>query len=328
MLNRYQPANYPVMRQAALSALFLIPLAIGVWMVSDTEKETITVQNTNTIVVEPLPSSPSITPLQIEPEDIEANSAMVYDLRTDTVLFAKNETEVLSIASVAKLMTALLVTELIDHHSVVLTVSPEAVRQYGNSGLRVGERITADNLNQYALLSSSNDAAYALAHSIGDQLFEGEGSQAFVDAMNVRAKEIGLTETAFQNPTGLDISTVESGALGTAKDVNELMAHLVTEHEDLLAPTRKPETALYNEDGEFHRAANTNPLVESIPNLLGSKTGYTDLAGGNLVIAFDAGFNRPIIITVLNSSWNGRFRDVETLIEAVQEQLRSDLSRS
>lgn len=325
---RYTPANYPVFRQAMLSALFLVPLAIGVWFVSGDDSDTQVVQQKESITIEPLPDERSITPLAIDPDRVEATSAFVYDVRSDTVLFAKNETEVHSLASITKLMTALLVTELIDRHDVVVTISDEAVEQYGNSGLRVGERITADNLNQYALLSSSNDAAYALAHSVGEDLLPGEGSQAFVDAMNVRAIELGLSETVFQNPTGLDVSTVESGALGTAQDVSDLMAYLVKEHSSLLAPTQNIEEVIYNETGEFHRAANTNPLVRSIPNLLGSKTGYTDLAGGNLVVAFDAGFDRPIIVTVLHSSWNGRFRDVEYLIEATREQLQTDLASS
>ena len=75
---------------------------------------------------------------------------------------------------------------------------------------------------------------------------------------------------------------------------------------------------VYNSAGAYHEAFNTNELVGDIPNLLGSKTGFTDLAGGNLTIAFDAGFDRPIIITVLGSTREGRFDDVATLIAASQ----------
>ncbi len=76
---------------------------------------------------------------------------------------------------------------------------------------------------------------------------------------------------------------------------------------------------IYNTDGEYHDAINTNDIVSRIPNLIGSKTGYTDLAGGNLTVAFDAGFDRPIIITVLGSSREERFTDVLKLVNAVQE---------
>lgn len=321
---RYHPADYPVFRQAVLSALFLVPLALGIWLVSGSEKEEQVARSGEAITIEPLPEPSKLTPLEISPDDIQAEAAVVYDLKTGTALFTKNENEIHSLASITKLMTALLVAELLDHNSAVITVTEEAVRQYGNSGLRVGERVTAENLNQYALLSSSNDAAYALAHSIGEELFDGEGSQAFVDAMNVRATELGLTETVFQNPTGLDVSTVESGALGTAEDVSKLMSFLVLEHSELLAPTKNIEQPIYNQDGEFHRAANTNPLVQNIPNLIGSKTGYTDLAGGNLVVALDVGFNRPIVVTVLNSSWTGRFQDVEFLIDSTIRHLQSN----
>lgn len=324
MPQMYKPANYPVFRQALISALFLLPLAMGVWLVLGNEGEDLS--TTNTLTIEPLPQNITPEVLDTEMIEIEASAAMVYDVRTDTVLFAKNETDVHSLASITKLMTALLVTELIDTHDTVITVSEAAVRQYGESGLRIGERVSADNLNQYSLLSSSNDAAYALAYSIGEDLFTGEGAKAFVDAMNVRAKELGLNDTVFQNPTGLDISTVESGALGTAKDVTTLMTFIVLNHDELIASTRSPEELIFNEQGEFHRAANTNPLVDAIPNLLGSKTGFTDLAGGNLVIAFDAGFNRPIVITVLDSSWSGRFSDVQTLVDATISHLGNDLT--
>ncbi len=327
MSPHYQPANYPVLRQALISALFLAPLALGVWMVSSSQAtKDAGNESTGNIVIEPLPTSSDIEPLDLHPEEIEAPAAMVYDITTDSVLFAKNETDIHSLASITKLMTALLVTELIDSHEVVITVTEDAVRQYGYSGLRVGEQVTADNLNQYALLSSSNDAAYALAYSVGEKLYSGEGSAAFVDAMNVRAQELGLSHTAFQNPTGLDISTIESGALGTAQDVTELMSHLVTERGDLLASTRNNEELIHNLEGGYHRAVNTNPLVESIPNLLGSKTGYTDIAGGNLVVAFDVGYNRPIVVTVLNSSWSGRFRDVERLVAETVQHFQSDIS--
>jgi D-alanyl-D-alanine carboxypeptidase len=99
------------------------------------------------------------------------------------------------------------------------------------------------------------------------------------------------------------------------------MEYILLNHPEILTPTVTEYTRLYNQSGDFHEAYNTNDILTDIPNLLGSKTGYTDLAGGNLTIAFDAGYNRPIIVTVLGSSRNERFSDIKKLVAAVEEAM-------
>ncbi len=135
--------------------------------------------------------------------------------------------------------------------------------------------------------------------------------------MNIRAAELGLPHLHFLNPTGLDISVTEAGAVGTAREISFLMEYIVSNYPEILAPTTIESARVYNADGAYHDAENTNPIISKIPNLLGSKTGYTDLAGGNLTIAFDAGYNRPIIVTVLGATYDGRFTDVQKLVDAV-----------
>jgi D-alanyl-D-alanine carboxypeptidase len=78
-----------------------------------------------------------------------------------------------------------------------------------------------------------------------------------------------------------------------------------------------------SEDGFIHTAENTNKQVYSFPGLLGSKTGYTDYAGGNLAVVFDAGLNHPIAVVVLGSSLDGRFTDVRKLVDATAEYMTS-----
>ena len=73
----------------------------------------------------------------------------------------------------------------------------------------------------------------------------------------------------------------------------------------------------------IYPAQNTNYFVDQVPNIIASKTGFTDLAGGNLVIAYDAGLNRPIIISVLGSSEEGRFKDALKLLEASMEEIQN-----
>jgi D-alanyl-D-alanine carboxypeptidase (penicillin-binding protein 5/6) len=247
---------------------------------------------------------------------IVAEAAYVFDVREQRVLFAKNADEALPLASITKLMTALLAHELVADDNE-MTVTQAAILQEGRSGLLPGETIIRSNLSQLALIASSNDAAYTLAASVGQLLGQSDPEQQFVAGMNIRAEELGLKTLQFSNTTGLDLSLTEAGAYGSARDVSYLMEYIIETYPEILEPTRQAATRVYNEHGDYHSVVNTNDVLFDIPNLLGSKTGYTDLAGGNLTIAFDAGFNRPIIITVLGSTRDARFGDVLTLVDAV-----------
>ena len=139
---------------------------------------------------------------------------------------------------------------------------------------------------------------------------------AFILTMNKKAEEIGLSETVFYNPTGLDIDANLSGAYGTTRDIALLLEHIMNEKPLLLAATQAVTSTNNSENHYVHTATNTNEYVQSLPGLLASKTGFTDLAGGNLAIIFDSGIGTPIIIVVFGSSQEGRFRDVEELVWA------------
>jgi D-alanyl-D-alanine carboxypeptidase len=104
------------------------------------------------------------------------------------------------------------------------------------------------------------------------------------------------------------------------------MEYILVIYPEILAPTTQSATRVYNTAGAYHDVDNTNAIATQIPNLLGSKTGYTDLAGGNLTVAFDLGLNRPIIITVLGSTRDARFSDVLELVAAVQESVTEPLA--
>jgi len=214
-------------------------------------------------------------------------------------------------------MTALVAHELLEEQSDV-TISDQAIHQIGDSGLLLGETFDRVTLSDLVLMSSSNDGAYAIAAAAGGLLQEEDTANAFVHAMNIRAEELNLHDTYFRNPTGLDISETEGGGYGSAKDIAFLMEYIVVHQPDLLASTQEDQTRVYSQDGIYHDAVNTNYYIDEIPGIIGSKTGYTDLAGGNLVVAFDAGLNRPIIISVLGSTRQERFTDVMTLLTEVQ----------
>ena len=258
-----------------------------------------------------------IVPQKIEDVTVKATAAYVWDIESQRALSAKNAEEALPLASITKLMTSLLAYELLAEDTIA-NVPLSAIQQEGSSGLQAGEKFTIEELQALALISSSNDAAFALAANVGSLLGQQDPTTQFVTGMNIRADELGLETLKFWNTTGLDLSSTKPGAVGSAKDVSFLMEYIVTNYPDLLTPTTDSSTRVYNTDGLYHEASNTNPVVQQIPNLIGSKTGYTDLAGGNLTVALDVGLHRPIIITVLGSTYQERFTDVLTLVEAVQ----------
>ena len=268
---------------------------------------------------------PETKPLPVPPPDpyvdleLGAKAAIVFDMTTDTVLFEKNPHISLPLASITKLMTSLLVDELLSPDAII-TIGIEAIKTDGDSGFLVGEKFVRQDLSDLTLVTSSNDGAYALAEAAGNTLIPGSGVSAFVEAMNIRAREIGLNHTEFSNPTGLDENETQSGNLGTVVDIAKLLNYIIAYNPSILEATTKEQIRITNTNGAAHAISNTNHDVINIPGLLGSKTGFTELAGGNLAIVYNAGLRHPIAIVVLGSSLGGRFSDVETLVSLTNKQ--------
>ncbi|MBX4206334.1 hypothetical protein KW784_00920 [Candidatus Parcubacteria bacterium] len=250
---------------------------------------------------------------------IEAKAAYVYDLREGKELYAKNADTRLPLASVTKLMSALVASELAPDFDVV-KVNADALRTYGDSGLAPGEKWTLKSLLDFSLLTSSNDGIRAVALSLAalsqSSASESEIIQSFVSAMNAKASELNLKNTYFWNETGLDESEIKGGAYGSAKDISALIGYILKHRPELLEATREPAAVFVSLDNMPHPGRNTNSLINDIPGILGSKTGFTDIAGGNVVFAFDPELGHPIVVAVLGSSAEGRFEDARKLVEA------------
>ncbi|MBI2617903.1 D-alanyl-D-alanine carboxypeptidase [Candidatus Kaiserbacteria bacterium] len=249
---------------------------------------------------------------------LEAKAAYVYDIAEDRVYFTKNETAQLPLASLTKVMTALVASELISDNTPI-TLTEESVAIEGDSGLKPGERWTFRKLLDYTLLVSSNDGAHAIAGVAGAfVLAEDENSNPharFIARMNQKAHELGLTQSFFINESGLDVSTAVSGGYGSAKDMGTLTAFTVKRPE-ILEATSYSALHFISEDAFTYGATNTNAAIGKIPGIIASKTGFTDLAGGNIVVVFNAGINHPVVAVVLGSSYEGRFNDIEKLVRA------------
>lgn len=256
-----------------------------------------------------------------------AKAAIVWDMNQKKVIFSQNSDAVLPLASLTKAMVALTATELAPDYTTV-TIKKDFLQEEGDTGLLVDERWRLRDLLNMSLISSSNDGVRAIATVIGSEVNLSKDitdSQAistrdkFVAEMNKKAEAIGLTGMHFENESGLDIDPNVSGAYGSAQDIALLFDYIVRNHNSLLEPTRYPELTVTSLNNISHTVDNTDIVVNSIPGLLASKTGLTDLAGGNLAVVTDLGLEGPYVIAVLGSTQDGRFADMQTLIRATED---------
>lgn len=249
--------------------------------------------------------------------DLDAKAVYVYDLFENKVLYKKNEFAQLPLASLTKLMMAVTAVDLLPEDTEI-KISKEFLQEDGDSGLLVSESWRMKDLLDFSLVVSSNDGARALASVIGAFNMEDKdydlGRKDFITKMNQKAQELGLKYTYFVNETGLDIDEV-SGGYGSAIDVAKLMEYMLANEPDILEAT-KYQNITVDSLNTTHTGKNTNLAVGNIPGLLASKTGYTNMAGGNLAVAFDTSIGRPIIVVVLGSTIDGRFDDVSKLVQA------------
>lgn len=239
---------------------------------------------------------------------VRAHSALVYDLATHTTLYEQNAAAQLPLASLTKLLTLYAIASKVSGDEVI-TLSESAVAQEGDSGLVAGEQFYVRDLERFALVASSNDAAQALSEKA-----QHKSSQNDQSLMASAASAAGLLTTRATNSTGLDVSPSVSGGYGSAYDVALLAGQLLTLTPATAKATTRDFVTITSLSGISHTLPNTNQSIGHLPNPLLSKTGLTDLAGGNLVVVFDVGLNHPIAIVVLGSTKEERFVDVQRLV--------------
>ncbi|MDP3996768.1 MAG: hypothetical protein Q8P86_03700 [bacterium] len=255
---------------------------------------------------------------------LEAKAAIVYDTLNDEVLYALNENTSLPLASLTKVMTAMTALSLIPDYTII-PIEKSFLEMEGDNGLYVDEKWLLRDLIDFTLMTSSNDGARAIATVAGRIVANTEdsieGRTEFLARMNKKAKDLNLTRTFFLNENGLDESRNLPGAYGSAKDMAVLFWEAFTKHPSVFGVTREENVVITSLDKIQHNISNTNKAVNSIPRLMGSKTGFTELAGGNLVFAIDAGFKHPVIVVILGSTPAGRFEDAEKLAWAALQGL-------
>lgn len=254
--------------------------------------------------------------------DLKAKSVFVWDIQTRRKLYGYNEQERLPLASVAKMMMAVVASEALPLDTQI-TIAPVDLMNEGDSGLYAGEQWAFADLLNLTLVASSNDGASAIAGVAGASMIRHAttsnpyiSKKLFIEKMNAKAHDIGLDNTYFSNESGLDLNSLTGGAYGSARDMGMLFEYILNKHPKLFSATSYAKFDVSSKSNIVHHVANTNAGVEHIAGFIGSKTGYTDLAGGNLVVVVDIGVNHPVVIAVLGSTRDGRFTDVEKLIAA------------
>ena len=239
---------------------------------------------------------------------LEAKAVSVYDITDSRKIYGKNDTLAMPLASLTKTMT--IIIALANHKpEEIISLSNDAIGQNGDAGFKLDEKWKIEDLAKATLIGSLNDGAYGLAENVPDFLYK----------MNEEALMIGMKNASFINPAGLDldISEGKAGAYATAEGANRMAIFALQTYPEIFKATVLPELNLKSESGFIHNIKNTNILVGQIPNLLFSKTGFTDLAGGNLTIIFRNKDNHKIAITVLGSTQMGRFFDMQKLISVL-----------
>ncbi|MFA7302689.1 MAG: serine hydrolase [Candidatus Paceibacterota bacterium] len=240
---------------------------------------------------------------------LDAKAAVVYDLVTGKTLYAKNADAQLPLASLTKLLAVYAAVSRLAP-STQITISDSATQAEAPHAFNVGQILSLDDLARLTLTASLNDGAVAIVEAVA-----GAGGTQ-VAALAGAASELSLTQTYAVNGNGLDISETVSGGYGSARDMARLAGALVERAPGIALATTHRSTHAVSQGGTAFTVKNTNPMVETMPRLLLSKTGFTDLAGGNLALVFDVGINHPVAVVVLGSTKDARFTDASALIAA------------
>lgn len=227
----------------------------------------------------------------------EAKSAVLLEPTTMEVIYEKNPYLELAPASMTKIMTMILVMEAIEANVIdydqMLTASEYATSMGGTQiYLEVGEQMSVNDLLKSLAIASANDAAIVLAEGISGS------TENFVNSMNKKAQEIGLTNTFFKNPNGLP----EDGHYSCAMDMALMSAYLINNYSDILKYTSVYEDYVREDTEKKFWLVNRNKLVKFVEGVDGLKTGWTNEAGYCITATMKKDDLRLISVVMGNST--------------------------
>lgn len=259
---------------------------------------------------EAAPVEEAPTPDAFASVDIEAKAAIVYDLVTGGTLYERNADAQLPLASLTKLLTVYAALAELSPETPI-TISAAARNVEAPRAFNEGQVFSLEDLARLTLTASLNDGAAAIIETAAARQ-----NRTASEALASAAAGLNLTQTYAVNGSGLDMSTVISGGYGSARDLARLSGALAEKSPRIAYATTERFAEATSKGGTAYKVKNTDPIVETIPHLLLSKTGFTDLAGGNLALVFDSGIAHPIAVIVLGSTEKARFTDAAKLVNA------------
>lgn len=285
-----------VMQKIAILVILLLILFPIFVLADDEEEEEYNQNEIQDLIVESASSS-------VEEPKINARAAIIYDRKTKQIIWGKNENEKRAMASTTKIMSAIVVLEN-SNLSDVVTISKKAAGT-GGSRLKIsaGDKITINDLLYGLMLRSGNDAAVALAEHVGGSI------EGFADLMNKKAKELGLSNTNFVTPHGLD----NENHYTTAYELAVLTDYAL--NNETFAKIVNTKSTSININGNTRNIYNTNELLGYMPGVNGVKTGFTNGAGRCLVTSCTRDNNQIITIVLGCDTKKQRTSDSTKLIE-------------
>ena len=223
---------------------------------------------------------------------LKVKAGVAKDLDSNVDMYRFNSAERWALASLTKLMSAIIAVENVGSEKIV-TISEKTMAVDGISGnLKLGEQYEVSELVTAMLTVSSNRAAAAIADFYGEQ--------KFVDAMQTKASVLGMTSTTFVEPTGLSFLNQ-----GSVEDLEKLAAYIYKNHPEIFEITRQKSVEIH---GNY--LLNINSFAQTRSDFWGGKTGFTDMAGGNLVTVFNHE-GRKLLFIVLGT--DDRFGQTDML---------------
>ena len=242
-----------------------------------------------------------IFPINIMAINTSARSVILMDTDSNRILYEKNINEVRSVASISKIMTAIIAIESGKMKKEV-TIGNEIKSSYGSGiYLQQGEKLKLEDLVYGLMLRSGNDAALAIAKYVGGNV------DSFVKKMNKKAREIGMKNTTFNNPSGLD---QEKGNYSTAYDMAILTSYAMKNKEYRKITSTKKYTLKTNKN--VYNWINKNKLLKLYKYTTGGKTGFTEKARRTLVSTAKKD-NMNLVVVTLNDG--NDWKDHENLFE-------------
>lgn len=234
---------------------------------------------------------------------IGGKAALVYDTGSARFLYEKNIDSKLPVASLTKILSAVIVIDNLNLNDIV-TISESSLKVDGEKqDLYLGEKISVGNLLKLMLIESSNDAAYALA-----EYTKGQGLD-FVEAMNLKAHSIGMKNSSFFDPAGLD-----DNGNSTGEDLVKLVQYSL-DYKNIWDISSEKTAIIESSDERIkHSITSTNRLLGLIKDIIGGKTGYTDGALQCMILVASAPDSKGKIISIVLGS-NDRFGDTQKLVE-------------